>query len=276
MSVSVKIKQRSIFKKKLNIEEIIKLTNLSYGVSDENYRIIPNEIAEHTLIYDNNRLARGIDISLDDTDVVLLLSLPTSPSEIRKFYEVIEIICNKFNTQNYIREEELVNIKDNEKFIKYDEEGSIAGLEDLQEKISQDEYKRFEIFGVYNPISIGINEIKKINNNLYNLEEYLDKIQSLDVYYATPRVYRVKEKLIGIYAIGPNIPSVVPTKPYIVLNQIKGIEEWYVMMKEGKTIKYNDLINNAKNKEYYDANHIIVTLSDNEIDNLLEKYIAVI
>ena len=259
-----------------NIEEIIKLTNLSYGVSDENYRIIPNEIAEHTLIYDNNRLARGIDISLDDTDVVLLLSLPTSPSEIRKFYEVIEIICNKFNTQNYIREEELVNIKDNEKFIKYDEEGSIAGLEDLQEKISHDEYKRFEIFGVYNPISIGINEIKKINNNLYNLEEYLDKIQSLDVYYATPRVYRVKEKLIGIYAIGPNIPSVVPTKPYIVLNQIKGIEEWYVMMKEGKTIKYNDLINNAKNKEYYDANHIIVTLSDNEIDNLLEKYIAVI
>lgn len=276
MSVSVRIKQKSLFKKKLNIEEIIKLTNLSYGVSDENYRIIPNEIAEHTLIYDNNRLARGIDISLDDTDVVLLLSLPTSPSEIRKFYEVIEIICNKFNTQNYIREEELVNIKDNEKFIKYDEEGSIAGLEDLQEKISHDEYKRFEIFGVYNPISIGINEIKKINNNLYNLEEYLDKIQSLDVYYATPRVYRVKEKLIGIYAIGPNIPSVVPTKPYIVLNQIKGIEEWYVMMKEGKTIKYNDLINNAKNKEYYDANHIIVTLSDNEIDNLLEKYIAVI
>lgn len=272
MSVSVRIKQKSLFKKKLNIEEIIKLTNLSYGVCDENYRIIQNEIAKHTLIYDKNRLARGIDISLDYTDVVLLLSLPTSPSEIRKFYEVIEIICNKFNTQNYIREEELVSIKDNEKFIKYDEEGSIAGLEDLQEKIGQDEYKRFEIFGVYNPISIGINEIQKINNNLYNLEEYLNKIQSLDVYYATPRVYRVKEKLIGIYAIGPNIPSVVPIKPYIVLNQIKGIEEWYVMMKEGKTIKYNDLINNAENKEYYDANHIIITLSDNEVDNLLEKY----
>lgn len=272
MSVSVRIKQKSLFKKKLNIEEIIKLTNLSYGVSDENYRIIQNEIGKHTLIYDKNKLARGIDISLNDTDVVLLLSLPTSPSEIRKFYEVIEIICKKFNTQNYIREEELVSIKDNEKFIKYDEEGSIAGLEDLQEKIGQNEYKKFEIFGVYNPISIGINEIKKINNNLYNLEEYLNRIQSLDVYYATPRVYRVKEKLIGIYAIGSNIPSVVPTEPYIVLNQIKGIEEWYAMLKEGKTIKYNDFINNAENKEYYDVNHIIVTLSDNEVDNLLEKY----
>ena len=104
MSVSVRIKQKSLFKKKLNIEEIIKLTNLSYGVSDENYRIIQNEIGKHTLIYDKNKLARGIDISLNDTDVVLLLSLPTSPSEIRKFYEVIEIICKKFNTQKTILE----------------------------------------------------------------------------------------------------------------------------------------------------------------------------
>lgn len=276
MSVTVKIKQKSLFRKKLNIEEIIKLTNLSYGVCDENYRIIQNEIANHTLIYDKNKLARGIDISLDGTDIVLLLSLPTTPSEIRKFYEVIQIICNELNIQNYIREEEKVSIKDNDKFIKFDEEGSIAGLKDLEEKIGQDEYKRFEIFGVYNPISIGLKEIKKINNSLNNLEDYLNKIQSLDVYYATPRVYRIKEKLIGIYAIGANIPSVVPTEPYIVLNQINGIEEWYVMIKEGKTVKYVDFINNVENKEYYDANHVIVTLSEKEIDGLLDKYLIVI
>lgn len=276
MSVNVRIKQKSIFRKKLNIEEIIELTNLSYGVCDENYRIIQNEIANHTLIYDKNKLARGIDISLDGTDIVLLLSLPTTPSEIRKFYEVIQIICNKLNIQNYIREEEKVSIKDNDKFIKFDEEGSIAGLKDLEEKIGQDEYKRFEIFGVYNPISIGLKEIKKINNSLNNFEDYLNKIQSLDVYYATPRVYRVKEKLIGIYAIGANIPSVVPTEPYIVLNQINGIEEWYVMIKEGKTVKYIDFINNVENKEYYDANHVIVTLSEKEVDGLLDKYLIVI
>ena len=276
MSVNVRIKQKSLFRKKLNIEEIIELTNLSYGVCDENYRIIQNEITNHTLIYDKNKLARGIDISLDGTDIVLLLSLPTTPSEIRKFYEVIQIICNELNIQNYIREEEKVSIKDNDKFIKFDEEGSIAGLKDLEEKIGQDEYKRFEIFGVYNPISIGLKEIKKINNSLNNLEDYLNKIQSLDVYYATPRVYRVKEKLIGIYAIGANIPSVVPTEPYIVLNQINGIEEWYVMIKEGKTVKYVDFINNVENKEYYDANHVIVTLSEKEIDGLLDKYLIVI
>lgn len=115
-------------------------------------------------------------------------------------------------------------------------------------------------------------EIKEIGNSLDNLENYFHKIQSLDVYYATPRVYKVNDKLIGIYAIGANIPSVVPTKPYIVLNQIQGIEEWYVMLKEGKTVKYEDFINHTKTKEYYDANHIIITLNDEEINGLLDKY----
>ena len=272
MSVSVRIKQKGLFKKKLSIEEIIKITNLSYGVCDENYRLIKNEIANHTLIYDENKLARGIDISLDDKDIILLLNLPTSSSEIRTFYDVIEKICNELNIKQYIREEETVSLNDKGKFIEYDEKGSIAGLESLQKEIEKDNYKSLEIFGIYNPISIGLNEIKKINNSLDNFEEYLNQIQSLDVYYATPRVYKVDGKLIGIYAIGANISSVVPIKPYIILNQIRGIEEWYVMLKEGKTVKYDDFISNVTQKEYYDANHLIVTLSENEVDLLLDKY----
>lgn len=218
MSVNVIIKQKSLFKKKINIDEIIKIANLSYGVCDENYRLIRNEKANHTLIYDENKLARGIDVSTNGIDVMLSLSLPTSKEEIRCFYDIIEKLCKEFKVQNYIREEEQVILKDNEKFIKYDEEGSIVGLEDLQEKINENEYSHFEIFGICNPISIGIKEIKEIKNNLDNLANFLNRIQSLDVYYATPRVYKVSKRLVGIYAIGSNIPSVVPTKPYIVLN----------------------------------------------------------
>lgn len=274
MSVNVRIKQKSLFRKKLNIDDIIKLTGLSYGVCDENYRLVRNEKANHTLLYDEKKLARGIDVSLDGTDIILLLSLPTSISEIRKFYEIIEKICGELNIKNYIREEEGVSLNDKEKFIKYDEQASIDGLENIEVSISQDKYKRLEIFGVYNPISIGIREIEEIGNNLDNFEKYLHKLQSLDVYYATPRVYKVNDKLVGIYAIGPNIPSVVPTSPYIVLNQIEGIEEWYVMLKNGKTIKYDDFINNISTKEYYDVNHVITTLSDDEICILLDKYIT--
>ncbi len=272
MSVLVKIKQKSLFKKKLNVEAIIKLTNLSYGVCDENYRLINNEVGNHILLYDEKHLARGIDLSQEGDDFIFLLSLPTTSSEIKTFYEIIEKVCNELKTKNYIREEEKVNLKENAKFIKDDEEGSVYGLKTIEEKINQDKYNRFEIFGVYNPISIGLKEISQIANNLDNFEKYLHEIQSIDVYYAAPRIYKIKEKLVGIYAIGPNISSVVPTSPYIILNQIQGIEEWYVMLGEGKTIKYDDFINNIKHKKYYDSNHVIVTLNDNDIAELIDKY----
>lgn len=272
MSVEVKIKQNSIFKKKLDITDVINLTGLSYGVCDENYRLIPGETAAHTLLYDKNRLARGIDASIDKTDIVLLLSLPTTPFEIHSFYHAVEKICNALKTKTYIREEEKVNLKDNPQYIKMDEEGSVAGLEAISEKLEKDKYNRFEIYGICNPISIGANEIKQIGNRLDLFEEYLHRLQSLDVYYAAPRVYRVQNKLVGIYAIGADIVSVVPTEPYIVLNQIQGIEEWYVMLKTGKTIKYKDFIENIPAKEYYDFNHVIVSLSEQDVDSLIEQY----
>ncbi len=43
------------------------------------------------------------------------------------------------------------------------------------------------------------------------------------------------------------------------------------MLKEGKTVRYKDLINNARAKEYYNASHIIITLTDEEIDDILDK-----
>ncbi|WP_278907189.1 hypothetical protein [Faecalitalea cylindroides] len=125
---------------------------------------------------------------------------------------------------------------------------------------------------MYNPISIGINEINKFHHDLNRFEEYLHSTQSLDVYYAVPKVYKVHDRLVGIYAIGANIPSVIPKEPYIILNQIQGIHEWYVMVQEGKTIPYNDFINNVSNANYYDANHVIITLNKTQIDDLVAKY----
>lgn len=272
MSVIARIKPKGLFKKKMSIQEIIGYTNLSYGVCDENYRLIENEIAKHTLLYDNAKPARGIDISMDEFDVVLQLSLPTTPSEIHLFYNTIQSLCNLYKVTTYIREEEKVHIKENEKFIRYDIEGSIEGLKDIESKIQKNTYQRFEIFGIYNPISIGINEINKFHHDLNQFEEYLHLTQSLDVYYAVPRVYKVHDRLVGIYAIGANIPSVIPKEPYIILNQIQGIHEWYVMVQEGKTIPYNDFINNVSNANYYDANHVIITLNETQIDDLVTKY----
>lgn len=273
MSVTARIKQKSLFKKKMNLEDIIKFTGLSYGVCDENYRLNKDEIGEHTLIYDETKLARGFELWLEGSDVLLSLSLPTAPSEIRLFYSLVEKICNEFNTKKYLREDEEAYLYEDKEFIKWDEEASIVALEDMTSK-TEDEYRCFEIFGIYNPISIGQRELQRIDCNLNNLEEYLNEIQSLDVYYATPSVYRKKDtnELFGIYSIVADIPCVVPNKPYIILDQIKGINYWYVMIRKGMTVTYDDFINHISSKEYYDANHVIALLNDDEIDALIEQY----
>lgn len=273
MSVTARIKQKSLFKKKMNLEDIIKFTGLSYGVCDENYRLNKDEISEHTLIYDETKLARGFELWLEGSDVLLSLSLPTAPSEIRLFYSLVEKLCNEFNTKKYLREDEEAYLYEDEEFIKWDEEASIVALEDMTSK-TEDEYRCFEIFGIYNPISIGQRELQRIDCNLNNLEEYLNEIQSLDVYYATPSVYRKKDtnELFGIYSIVADIPCVVPNKPYIILDQIKGINYWYVMIRKGMTVTYDDFINHISSKEYYDANHVIALLNDDEIDALIEQY----
>ena len=273
MSVTARIKQKSLFKKKMNLEDIIKFTGLSYGVCDENYRLNKDEIGEHTLIYDETKLARGFELWLEGSDVLLSLSLPTAPSEIRLFYSLVEKLCNEFNTKKYLREDEEAYLYEDEEFNKWDEEASIVALEDMTSKI-EDEYRCFEIFGIYNPISIGQRELQRIDCNLNNLEEYLNEIQSLDVYYATPSVYRKKDtnELFGIYSIVADIPCVVPNKPYIILDQIKGINYWYVMIRKGMTVTYDDFINHISSKEYYDANHVIALLNYDEIDALIEQY----
>ena len=273
MSVTARIKQKSILRKKLKIDEIINLTGLSYGVSDDNFRLMRDEIASHTLLYDEKKPARGIELWIDKNDILLSLSLPTSPSEIKMYYDTIAKICNTLKMKKYLRDDEQVNIEDNNKFIKYDEEASIVALEDIKIKTG-DTYQRFEIFGIFNPISIGQIELKKINNNLNDFEKFLSEIQSYDVYYAAPAVFRkiATNKSIGIYSISKNVPSVVPTKPYVVLNQIKDIDEWYVMFDKEKTIKYDDFIKNVEEKQYYDANHVIVLLNNEEIEVLVNKY----
>ena len=273
MSITARIKQKSLFKKKMNIIDIIKFTGLSYGVCDENYRLDRDEIGEHTLIYDEAKLARGFELWLEGSDVLLSLSLPTAPSEIKLFYSLVEQLCKEFNTKKYLREDVEAYLYETEEYIKWDKEASIGALEEMTSK-TEDEYRCFEIFGIYNPISIGQKELQRIDCNLNNLEDFLHEIQSLDVYYATPSVYRKKDtnELFGIYSIVADIPCVVPNKPYIILDQIKGINDWYVMVRKGMTVTYDDFINNISSKEYYDTNHVIALLNDNEIDDLIERY----
>ena len=64
---------------------------------------------------------------------------------------------------------------------------------------------------------------------------------------------------------------VVPLEPYALMCDVE-ISEWYVRFSKEGIIKYDDFINNIGEKEYYDAKHVIVKVTQEKADELLEKY----
>lgn len=277
MSVDVRIKQKLFFGKKLDISDIIKITGLSYGVSDEYYRLIKNEIANHTLIYDENKLARGIDLSIDGPYIQLNLSIPTSLSEIKTFYEVIGLICRELKVNSYERNRENIKLSKSMDYITADKNTSILALETTKKEINE-VGTAIQLFGIYNPIAIGVNEIKQFDTNLDSFEEYLNKTQSINAYFAIPRFYNYNNRIIGVYEICENMTYILPLIPYVLFDKIKGVNDWYVDLSNGNNeeslVKYNDFINNVNSKVYYDAKNCTVRLNKDEIKSMIEKYSA--
>ena len=272
MSVTVEIRQKTIFRKPLTLEDVIRLSGLSYGTADENFRLIERETGNCTLLYDPETLARGMELSVNENAISLKLSLPTSKAEIRRFYEVVKLLCTTLKTKQFILEGQTQTLRDIDTLMQNDMNASIGALDDLNQEISKNEYKHFQVFGICFPISLGKHEFDYIGNDLDRLGELLHYLQSQDVYYAAPKVYRVKERLVGIYFTEADLPTVLPTEPYIILDQIKGIEDWYLMLKDQRTVRYEDFMNAVSEKTYFDANHRIISLSQEKLDAILETW----
>lgn len=271
MAVDVRIKPKGIFKKRIDINEIIKCSSLAYGVSDENYRLVENETESHTLLYNQEYLARGIDVSFDQNDVLLQLSLPTGIDEIRCFYNLIEKIAKLLKKVEIYRDDQLYDSNLIDYYIDLDIDGCNRGLEVIEAEIEDDKTNHLQIFGIYHPLSVGYHEIKSFKGNIDDFAKWMHQLQIMDVYFAVPKVFKINNMITGIYIIGADIESVVPTKPYIIMNQIKGIERWFVVLGENKNILYDDFINNVETR-YYDANHVIVNISEEKIVDLIDKF----
>lgn len=263
MSVNIRIMQKGFFRqKKFTIEDLVKLSHLSFGVWDENYQLIPNQIGNHTLLFNRKYLQRGIELYIQNHDICLKLSLPTSMDEIQLFYNLAKTYCDFMQTHQFVKDDVLMNVKDMDLQMVYDKRTSAGALRDLKENM-KDAY--FEIYGILHPISIGKKELNYFNDDLDMFGQYLHTQQKMDAYFASPKIYNVHGKRIGMYALSADIPTILPVQPYGILKQI---DEWYVFINE-KIVKYNDLIEFIKKFQYYDANHRLFTLSQDDLKSVL-------
>lgn len=285
MSVTVIVKSNKMFGKKLELKDIL-TEELSYGITDEYGCLTPDESGDVTVIYERSYLSRGIEVSFEDKSVSFRLSLPNCPREIELFYMIVSMTCKRLRTKVFCREGETADLSSIEQFIQKDIDASKGALEYMEENIKSDNLKSMIIFGVVNPVSVGLQDLESFGGDLNKLGDFLNQKQQMDVYYATPHIYKKSDgKLFGCYSISVGVASVVPTEPSAPLLTDKNfkIDEWYVLLghwhkKEDsiKTVSYEDFIGffnqPSKQPKYYDVNHILVTMTDDDFEELYRLY----
>lgn len=273
MAVNVLIKPKGLLKKSITIEELIALKNLGYGISDENCVLEINKVGKYLVLYDPKLIGRGIEVTKENDNLLLRLALPTTLSEIKLFYDLIKTICQKLGLKEFLRDEEVMPLNYIDGCIEADRLASIKALSDIEQKILNNDTHNFAIFGAMNPIFLGQWEIKEINADLKKLEYLLNRLQQMDAYYANPHLYKRSDgSIFGVYFVGKDILTIVPEKPFLLFSPTHHVQDWYVMLQDNITIKYDDFIKNVKRENEYDDNHFVVLLNKKMIDTLKEKY----
>lgn len=273
MAVELRIESNGLFKKRMTLEQLS--GELSSGVMNENCCLDLNQAGDNIIIYDPSALGRGIEANLfhGGNGVCMKLPLPAAENEIVLFYQLAEKACTLLGSKSYLRDGDKVLMKDSAELVKLDRQASVDALLDISSKVITGAYQFFMIFGTDFPLSIGKEEVKRIDNDLNRFGQWLNQKQQIDAYYANPRVYQRNDgSLFGIYAVSADVPSIIPTKPYLVMKQDTNIQAWYCILGKNSTIvKYDDLIASITG-EHFDANHILINISQQEADCLAKNH----
>ena len=201
MSVVVNIKQNPKKTKKIGLKFLngwLRTCNLCFGVPNQAYCLENYEGKEDLrnqlfVIYNPKSLGRGFSFTIEENyDVELVLNFPATKNDIILFYKFIDLFCSNFKIKTFIHEGEEYSLDKIESLMN----ATIAFNKKL---VKNDLESDLTIFGCIYPIVLEKDFIKKIKqlneDEAYQLyEEYLNKKQKEDYYFAKPIIYEDKNK----------------------------------------------------------------------------------
>lgn len=273
MSVNIQIKPNDYNPKKLSVPEIARLMGLKYGASNDHYCLDEGKEGKYTILYDPEKIGRGIEVWHEDDNINLSLPLPTIGHDIDIFYKLVEKICKELDVYFFSCEGETVAITDVYANVDNDKETSMGAIRHIRNNTEMERDKHVILFGVLNPVCIGVNECAEIGDSLEGFDNFMHRIQSIDAFYATPSFYQRKDQSIyGVYFVGENIVTTIPFNPVDPFHKIDSLDSYFVYLPDGNYILYDDFIKNVMMAEYYDAGHITVNLNEEMIESLVDRF----
>ncbi|MCR4677736.1 MAG: DUF4299 domain-containing protein [Lachnospiraceae bacterium] len=230
MAFSLTIQSKGLFKtKSINFGELIRNCELSYGSSDAFFVLNEGEKqGETAVLYNPKRIGRGIwydATHIADGEVVVSYNIPTTVSEIRDFVRVVKEIKRQLrNIFMYCSEEEReYTVEALEANI---DRMAAFSLEKLNDFCRDNTLHTLMLSLALFPWSLPDDKrsIYMTCKNLDDFEQTIHDLQSLDVYYAKPTLYKMDNgEIHAFYTLTEDCDSVFPNKASdsLTLEQVK-------------------------------------------------------
>ena len=230
MSIDIEITQKGLFKKKLGYKTII--GDLGFGVY-ENNRLTEGKLGRDFIVYDKNRIGRGISINCygeEREKVIMRMLSPTCEEEIDTFYGIIGRIAKAWKCDIF-QDGEAVDPNNIGAICEDMKKANRGFLKSMIEKSGDFRDGNVTLFSAMWQLDLGDEdkaEILAADDIVKAYGDWLHRLQEMDIYYAVPKFYETDKGILGMYFITEDTESAIPLVPSVPFGITDG---------EGKPLK---------------------------------------
>lgn len=290
MAFTLQIKQKKLFGKTvLDLPSLANACGLCYGSNNDFYILQEGEQDRGTaVLYNPNRIGRGIFYNgskADDGYYEVSYNIPTTRAEIADFARLVS------EMERRLGKVEMYCVEEERTFTSGELEQGIGqfaafSLKSLKQFCGNKEYQKY-IFSLARwPYTITEDKIAawETCEDLSDFEQTLHNLQSMDVYYAKPRLLQKSDsnEIGAFYALTEECESVFPVRAdgFLNLDEIKVAEGFvqFVLYSEQRVMDglflYERFVEElqAQDVRQFDADHILIPpMSKMDLEKLAEK-----
>lgn len=290
MAFTLQIKQKKLFGKTvLDIPSLAHACGLRYGSNNEFYILQEGEQDFGTAVFYNPaRIGRGIFFNgakANEGFYEVSYNIPTTRTEIADFARLVG------EMERRLGRVEMYCVEENRAFTSRELEQGIEKFamfsrKSLKQFCGNKEYKNYILTLALWPYTLPEDKVAawETCTDLSDFEQTLHDLQSMDVYYAKPRLLQKSDtKEIGaFYALTEECESVFPVRAdgFLNLDEIRVAEGFvqFVIYSEQRMLEgmysYERFIEELKGRgvRWFDADHILIPpMSKEELKILAEK-----
>ena len=214
MGIEVRIQNKRLIKKPLNISDIV--GSYSYGYMDDFFRLKEGLVEGTNVVYDPQHIGRGFEFDWNNdlkSEISLRLNFLSTIYDIKIFYECIRTIMTVWGAKTFEQDGSTYRLEDIESVQASANENNSKYLA-MQDEM-EEQYKTVIVLGAMNPVNFECSEISRYvaDNDLEGYAKKLHELQSMDLYYAVPMIYRVNGKdFFGNYTVTATTDTILPLK----------------------------------------------------------------